>query len=119
VLSDARGFGMDAASLADLRSSLTAPIARTDDEGVWPENAPIVQAFFEICTQWRTVSVGGGGFAGMGGASLMHTFPHFVGLDYGAVRAGLNAAGIEVTPDLWRGLRIMEAAALIALNEAD
>lgn len=34
---------------------------------------------------------------------------HYIGLDYANVRAGLDGAGITVTPALWTGLTIMEA----------
>lgn len=111
---------MDGPSLADLQAELSkAPAIAAEFEAVWPENIDIEQAFLSVCTQWRTVSVGGGGFAGFGGASLMPAHPLFIGLDYGAVRAGLDAAGIKTTPELWFGLRVMEAAAASALNKAD
>ena len=40
-----------------------------------------------------------------------------VGLNYSGVKIGLDAAGIEVTPDLWDDLLVIEAGALEALNE--
>lgn len=38
------------------------------------------------------------------------------GLDYQGARAGLELAGIAVTPALWGELRVIEAAAVAALN---
>lgn len=108
VQDDAALFEMDEVSLAHLREAMRAE----DDDvcEVWLQHWDIVQAFIAVDTQWRAV-VGGGGFA----PSRMV----FIGLDYAGVRAGLDAEGIEVTPDLWRGLRVMEAAACAALNEVN
>lgn len=39
-----------------------------------------------------------------------------VGLDYAAVRAGLDLAGIEMTPGRWGELRMIELGARRALN---
>jgi len=41
---------------------------------------------------------------------------YWIGLDYSGVSVGLRGDGIEETPDLWRGLRVMEAAARNMLN---
>ena len=40
----------------------------------------------------------------------------FIGLDYTAVRAGLELAGIEMTPDLWSEVQLIEAGACKGLN---
>lgn len=66
----------------------------------------MVEAFLAVSSQWRTGLVA---FAG-----AVQTI--WIGLDYAGARAGLEAAGIEVTPELWHGLRIMEAAAAGARN---
>lgn len=75
--------------------------------GLWPENVPIVEAFMVSATQWRIVArpalTERGGFV-------------FLGLDYAGARAGIEAAGITITPALWDGVRIMEAEAIKALN---
>lgn len=68
---------------------------------VWPENVPALEAFLAVATQWR-IAPTGAGFAP-------------VGLDYVAVRVGLRAAGIRVTPALWADLRVLEIAARDAL----
>jgi hypothetical protein len=111
VLEDARRFGMDEQSLANLREAMVAPAVTDDQTGVWPENWDIVLAFLSVDTQWRIATIGGGGFA--------PALPVYVGLDYAAVRAGLEAEEIVITPELWRGLRVMEAEACTALNEGN
>jgi hypothetical protein len=82
-------------------------LASGQDEGVWPEHAAIVTAFLACATQWRVTAVGGG-FAP---ARLL-----WIGLDYASARAGMEAAGIAITPKLWSGVRLMEAEARDALN---
>lgn len=57
-------------------------------------------------TQWRTANV-----------PAKHGFDVlWIGLDHAGALAGLAAAGISVTPELWAGIRTMEAAAIAALN---
>ena len=41
-----------------------------------------------------------------------------MGLDYGAVRAGLDLAGIVLTPAQWADVQMIEAGAKAARNEA-
>lgn len=77
------------------------------DFEVWEENWPTVEAFLFVSTQWRVVQQGGGFEAGR---------TYWIGLDYTSVTAGLSGAGIETNPDMWKGLRIMEAAARNVLN---
>ena len=67
---------------------------------VWPENWPAVQAFLSVQTQWAI---------GMSGGPT--------GLDYARVRAGLELAGVEATPELFQKLRILESAALAAISK--
>lgn len=107
-MQDAARFNMDPHSLALLADALTETMEA--DDGVWPENAAIVDAFLAVASQWRVISVGGG---------MAPAMPFYVGQDYAAARVALDAEAIPVTPDLWRGLRIMETAACNALNEAD
>jgi hypothetical protein len=98
---DARRFGFP--------EEVIAAIAGADAAGegteVWPENWDIVTAFVSVSTQWRAVAMPTGRIT-------------FVGLDYAGARAGLEADGIEVTPELWRGIRIMEDASRAAMNGA-
>lgn len=72
-----------------------------DREGVWSENEAAVHAFLEICTQFRAVAHWSGAV-------------QRIGLDYGAVRSGLELAGINVTADLWSDIRIIEAGVVTA-----
>lgn len=72
-------------------------------DGIWPENLPAVQAFLSVCSQWRTLSSATGG-------------THWLGLDYTAVDRGFALAGIEMSPDLWDRVQLIEAGACSALN---
>lgn len=40
----------------------------------------------------------------------------FIGLDYGAVKDGFELSGLEVTPELWADLRLIESGARDELN---
>lgn len=120
MLDDAQAAGMDEVSMANLREALRAEMGSIDTvefDGVWPENVPIVEAFLAVSLQWRVVARGGGGFISPAGGAILPIVPLFIGLDYAAVRVGLESEGITITPELWRGLRAMESAAANALNE--
>ena len=84
--------------------------SKAADFEVWEENWEAVCAFLFVCTQWRTVAIGGGVEAGQ---------VYWSGLDYAAVAAGLAGGEIATTPAIWAGLRTMEAAARNALNGVD
>lgn len=73
-----------------------------EHDGLWARHLPAWLAFLAVSTQWRMA-------AGMTGAV-------YLGLDYTAVKAGLDLAGIEVTPEVWRDLRDIEDGARAALN---
>lgn len=75
-------------------------------DGLWPDHAPAWRAFAAVSGQWRTQAL-----SSLGGAALI-----WLGLDYAAARAGLDLAGIEITPELWAEVRIIEAAAAEELN---
>lgn len=79
--------------------------AKSQGFEIWEENAPALEAFLEIDTQWCAVSRGNGGL-------------QWIGLDYGRVRDGLALAGIEITPQTWADLRLIEAGATEELNKA-
>ncbi|MDT7533729.1 DUF1799 domain-containing protein [Sphingobium sp. SA2] len=70
---------------------------------VWPQNMSIVIAFLAVSTQWHLLSLGTGGV-------------YWQGLDYARVAAGLDKAGIALSPEQWSGLRLMERTAASALN---
>jgi hypothetical protein len=76
-----------------------------DQDGVWPENLPALTAFMRIQTQWVV--------AGIGMAGLLT-----IGLNYASAKAGLELAGIDVTPELWDDILVIEAGAVPALNES-
>lgn len=95
---------MSASEIASLRQRLDGG----GGQGVWAENAAIVAAFLAVSSQWRTAAIGGG---------LAPGRLCYLGLDYAAALAGLAAAGVTVTPELWAGVRLMEAEAARALNE--
>ena len=75
-----------------------------DDLEVWAENWGTLSAFLAFQTQWRAIARG------------MEGQVYWQGLDYAGVEAGLRGSGIDATPDIWAGLRVMEAAARNALN---
>lgn len=66
-----------------------------------------MEAFLFVSTQWRVVQQDGGMAPGR---------TLYLGLDYAAVAAGMTGAGLETSPEIWRGLRMMEAAARNVLN---
>lgn len=70
---------------------------------VWTEVEAAVRAFLAVSGQWRAAA------GGMGGVI-------WVGLDYTAARAGLDLAGITVTPEDWARVRLIEAGARAELN---
>ncbi|WP_257195879.1 MULTISPECIES: DUF1799 domain-containing protein [unclassified Bradyrhizobium] len=119
MIEGARHAGMDADSLVALREEIEGGLPKDDAEftRIWPDNVPAVEAFLAVATQWRVVACSPGGALGPGGGAIGPSVPIYLALDYAAVRAGLDAEGIAVTPELWRGLRVMEQAAAAALNE--
>ena len=107
ALSDAVRWGMGAAD----RSAIGAATGATGGSlggGVWVQNREIVEAFLAVSGQWRT------GLKMVPGAGL-HTF--WLGLDYAGAAAGLELAGIDMTPRNWAGVRVMEEVARRTLNE--
>ncbi|WP_226779508.1 DUF1799 domain-containing protein [Oceaniglobus trochenteri] len=69
----------------------------------WSCHLAALRAFEAVSGQWRVATLGMGGLIWMG-------------LDHGAVRAGLELAGIVMTPDLWEEVRGIELGALEVLN---
>ena len=113
---------MDSDSIAALRETIAGSETSAQDdefERVWPDNVATVEAFLCVSTQWRIVACNAGGAIGPAGGVIGPTVPIYIALDYTAVRAGLDAENVRITPELWRGLRVMESAAAAALNEAD
>ena len=92
---------MDSGSLDRLRAALG------DEDGLWPEHVPVLEAFILCETQWRVVQVTG---------ADLTTSIRYLGLDYVGCKVALEFAGIAVTPDLWAAIGIVEAAAIAACN---
>lgn len=86
-------FGVDPALFAET----------DDDDGLWPENAPALEAFLAVTTQWRVVATAKGPL-------------FFAGIDYQGARAGFDLAGIAMTPEVWADVQMIEAGAWGALN---
>lgn len=99
IIADARRFGMNDEQIEALRVSLDIKAVFA----VWRESWPSLAAFFECDTQWRCAATTAG---------LV-----FIGLDYPGAQAGLKAAGIEIDPELWSDIRVLEAEAISVLNE--
>lgn len=62
----------------------------------------IVEAFLSVTSQLRPISVGNG--------------LHWLGLDYAGAAAGIEKAGFRLLPHQWSWVRVMERAAVAALN---
>jgi hypothetical protein len=107
AVKDARRYGLPEGAAEAIRSALAD--AAGEPVAIWPVNLPIVEAFLVVASQWRVIPIGGGMTAGR----LL-----FLGLDYAGARAGIEAAGLCITPELWAGVRIMEAEARSTLNGA-
>lgn len=75
-----------------------------EEDGLWPENLPAVEAFLTVSNQFRAAP------GGMDG-------PIWLGLDYAAAEAGLRLAGVEMDPVLWQQVQLIEAGAVAALKE--
>jgi len=61
-------------------------------------------AFLAVASQWRIACPAEG--------AMRRT-----GLDYQAARAGLDLAGVTVTPELWADIQTIEFAVIAAGNE--
>lgn len=68
------------------------------------ELEPAVDAFTSAATQWRWIADG-------------WNAPRRIGLDYSGLRAAAEMTGIDITPEIFGWVRVMEAAAMQALAE--
>ncbi|WP_269844498.1 DUF1799 domain-containing protein [Acidimangrovimonas sediminis] len=75
-----------------------------DEDALWPEHLDALHAFLAIASQWR--------FAAAGMGSVMA-----IGLDYQGAQAGLALAGIEVAPETWAQVQVIEGGAREAMNK--
>ncbi|MEL7166969.1 MAG: DUF1799 domain-containing protein [Pseudomonadota bacterium] len=76
---------------------------RDEQAGAWPDNVPALEAYCAVSTQWRVIALADGG-------------EKAIGLDYSGVKVGLDLAGIEVAPELWSDLQMIEIGARAAMN---
>jgi len=105
LLADARRFGATPAQLQNIASH--AAFLRPGFSGVWPQNVPAVSAFLAASSQWRTAGLpdGPGRFV-------------YLGLDYAGAAIAWSARQIAMTPEMFAGVQVMEAAARAQLNGA-
>lgn len=68
--------------------------------GVWPENWPTVVFFLTVQTQWRYGAMGG-----------------YLGLDYSAIDVMIRYRQMDVTPEMFEGMQLMERTAIPILNK--
>lgn len=99
-------IGLSDDEIAAIAAHLSGTDGSGSGAGVWPQNIPAVSAFVAVATQWRTALA-----PTENGLRVL-----WIGLDYAAVRAGLELARITVTPETWAGLVDVELAARDALN---
>ena len=81
---------------------LEPPASVAPAQALWAAHLAPMNAFLAVGDQWRTAPVGYGF--------------RIMGLDYGAVHAGLALAEIDLTPAEWADFRVIERAAKAALN---
>jgi Phage related hypothetical protein (DUF1799) len=72
-------------------------------DGLWADHLDAFTAFLAVCTQWCRITPGDGTV-------------RLGGLDYAGVRAGLDMAGIVMTPEAWAQLQAIERGARDAWN---
>lgn len=82
---------------------ITLVLSGEESFGLWAEHEPAWSAWCAVSSQWR-VAVGG-----LGGAV-------WLGLDFAAARVGLDLAGLQVSPQVWTEMRLIEAGAQEELN---
>lgn len=74
--------------------------------GLWEEHLPAWEAWCAVSGQWRTETL----------STAEEARVVWLGLDYTAARAGLDLAGIEMTPEVWDDVRAIEAGAIEEMN---
>lgn len=75
-------------------------------EGLWADHLPAWKAWCAVSGQWRAVGIG----------TSEQAWVFWQGLDYGAVPAALQLAGLEMTPELWDEVRAIEEGAIKEMN---
>jgi hypothetical protein len=77
---------------------------RIPEDGIWIQHLETFRAFLAVADQWRCVPRG---------EQMI-----WLGLDYSAVKAGLEMAALALTPEAWADFQLIEVGAKAALNEA-
>lgn len=95
-----RSAALSEAALWGIDPALLEP--KDHEDGVWEIHADALRAFLAVKGQWRVVP---------GDARFV-----WLGLDYTAVQAGLDLAGISLSPEQWSDVQSIEAGALEAMN---
>ena len=93
----------EAQGLPELAERLRKAASQQSGFKVWRRNWGTLLAFLAVSSQWRAIATANGAV-------------YWQGLDYTAALASLKAEGVNVTPSLWKGVRVMERAARDALN---
>lgn len=106
VLEDMRVRGAPASAIETARARLE-PEAVDPVLEIHPRNVAAVKALIAMGTQWVAVGVGT-----MSRAQVIRT-----GLNYAALEPTLRMAGLDLTPDDFGRLRVLEAGCLEAWNE--
>ncbi len=73
---------------------------------IWEDHIPAWLAWCAVSGQMRTEAL----------CTIETAKIVWLGLDYAAARAGLDLAGIEISPQLWDDVRAIEAGAIEELN---
>jgi hypothetical protein len=105
ILADAARFNASEEAFNALETAIET--RGSDQVEIWPQNAAAVAAFFAVASQSRFLAV----LQGDGSQKLV-----FIGLDYSGAESGLRLAGLNITPEDWAGVRIMEDEARRVLN---
>lgn len=85
-----------------MQQRLMGTLATPGEVHVAPDEVPVVGLFLSLSTQWRTCPISG----------------RRLGLDYAAIEPAARMQTTEMTPRLFRDLRLMEQAALDAFMES-
>lgn len=85
---------------------LKVTLADDGFDGLWEEHRCAWEAWCVVSRQWRVIS----GAGPMGGKTV------WLGLDYSAVRNGLDLAGIALPPEQWAEFQLIELGATEELN---
>lgn len=106
MLEDYRQFGAPEAVIEEVRARL-APRTVEPVFSVHPDNGVAVKVLVSLASQWRTVAL-----STMTKATYVRT-----GLDYAALEPTARLTGLDMTPDDFGRLRVLEHECLAAWAE--